>query len=66
MSDEFLIPPPANMTTYSEDRPLLYAADGTPLKRQIGFAMQTTGTNPPLHQGGKTIRTKPKGKRKGC
>ena len=35
---------------------------GAPLKRQIGFTMQTTGTNPPLHDN--TSRRKPrKGKK---
>jgi hypothetical protein len=43
---------------HCEDRPLLYAADGTPLKRRIGFAMQTTQTFPQT-----TTRT-PKGKGK--
>ena len=62
MSDEFLIPPPSSFTVHDQ-RVLLYTADGVPLMRRIGFVMQTTGTNPPLHQGGKTIRTKPKGKR---
>lgn len=59
-----LIDPPNTLTVHSEDRPLLYRADGTPLKRQIGFAMQTRGTNPALYQGkgGK----KSKGGKKGC
>ena len=43
---------------HSEDKPLLYTADGTPLKRRIGFAMQTTGTFPEL------TKRSPKGKGK--
>jgi hypothetical protein len=34
---------------HGEDRPILYLADGTPLRRKIGFAMSQTGfTNPSL------------------
>lgn len=34
---------------HCEDRPVLYRADGTPLKRQIGFVMQTSGVFPALN-----------------
>ena len=61
MSDEFLLLPP-NSLTVLDGRHILYAADGTPLKRQIGFAMQTTGTNPPLSDN--TARRPPKGGKK--
>ena len=41
--------------------------DGTPLVRQIGFRMQTTGTFPALHDNKHPPKkkTRPKGKR-GC
>lgn len=45
-NDDLVDPP--NSYTVPDARPILYQADGTPLKRQIGFAMQTTGTCPPL------------------
>lgn len=44
-----LIDPPNNFVVEDFHKPLLYTADGTPLRRQIGFAMaQTSGTCPPL------------------
>lgn len=36
------------MDVVTEEKVILFKADGTPLKRQIGFAMQTTGTFPQL------------------
>lgn len=54
-SNDYLIDPP-NSYVVDGERPLLYQADGTPLKRQIGFNMtQTAGTFPQLTQGGKKI-----------
>lgn len=67
MSDEFLIPPPSNVTVEHEHRVRLWTADGQPLVRRAGFrpsAIQTTGTNPPLSDN---TRRKPKrGGKKGC
>jgi hypothetical protein len=49
--NDYLIDPPASFTVEAA-KPLLYRADGTPLKRQIGFDMtQTSGTFPQLPQG---------------
>lgn len=48
---------------YEERKPLLYLANGTPLKRQMGFHMQTTGTNPPLHSNTSYGGKKAKGKK---
>ena len=42
------IDPPHTFTVDDRNRPALWSHDGTPPKRQIGFAMQTTGTCPPL------------------
>ena len=48
---------------HSADKPLLYRADGMPLKRQIGFVMvQTSKTFPELAGGG----GKKKGGKKKC
>lgn len=62
------IAPPHTFTVEDRNRPLLYQADGTPLRRQIGFAMtQTSGVFPALTKGGKKIGgSKPKGGKKGC
>lgn len=38
---------------HAEDKPLLYRADGTPLRRPIGFNVQTSKTFPELASGGK-------------
>lgn len=56
------IPPPSTFTVEDFSKPVLYLADGTPLRRQIGFAMQTTGTCPPLSDNTKR-RPPRKGKR---
>lgn len=53
-SDDW-IDPPNSFTVEDFHKPVLYMPDGTPLRRQLGFAVQTRGTNPPLHQGGKKI-----------
>ena len=45
LGDEVQYAPPL---LHCEPKPLLYLAGGTPLKRQMGFAMQTTGTFPQL------------------
>lgn len=45
---------------HSEERPVLYRPDGTPLRRQIGFAVQTSKTFPELAGG------KKKGGKKRC
>jgi len=59
-SSDYLIDPPNGFIVDGE-RPVLYRADGTPLKRQIGFAMtQTTGTFPQLTKPGARITGKPK------
>ncbi len=65
MTDD-VIPPPHSFTVEESCRPVLYLADGTPLKRQIGFHMsQTSGTFPQLKDN--TLRKpKPKGGKKGC
>ena len=44
--EDCIIQPPATMSVSGADRAVLYLSDGTPLKRQIGFTMQTTGTFP--------------------
>jgi len=55
------IDPPMSMTVEDFHKPLLYRADGTPLRRQIGFAMsQTSGTFPQVKSKGTRIGTKPK------
>lgn len=60
MSDEFLIPPPSNHTVDFERRVVLYTPDGNALVRQAGFrGVQTTTTNPPLHDN--TKRRPPRG-----
>jgi hypothetical protein len=69
MPDWDIISPPASMTVDHDNTPRLYLADGTPLVRQAGFTagdrmrhVQTSGTNPPLHDN--TQRRPPKkGKR---
>jgi hypothetical protein len=71
MSDYDGIAPPASFTVDHERRAHLYTADGKALVRTAGFttprAVQTSGTNPPLTQGGKTISGKKgKGGRRGC
>lgn len=59
-----IIDPPQSFTVH-EPAPLLYAADGLPMRRQIGFRMQTSGTAPGLSDGvKKTITTKPPKKAK--
>ena len=60
MSDhDGTIDPPASFTVDHERRATLYQADGRPLVRTAGFttpqAVQTSGTNPPLTQGGKRV-----------
>ena len=40
--------PHAPPLLHCENKPLLYLANGTPMKRPIGFAMQTSGTFPEL------------------
>jgi len=63
MASDDGIPPPATFTVDDYHRPVLYSPDGTPLRRQIGFAMsQTSGTFPALTTGKKTKG----GKKKGC
>lgn len=68
MSDDFLLPPPSSLIAYSETKPLLYDQYDRPLRRQIGFAMQTTSTLPQVKTGGKTIGGKKpsKGGKRGC
>ena len=44
-------------------QPLLYRPDGTPLKRQIGYNVQTSGTFPELHDN-KRPAPKKKGKKR--
>ena len=61
-SNDDLIDPP-NSFTVDAARPLLYRADGTPLKRQIGFAMSQTGGALPQVQSGKKSGTKKGGKK---
>lgn len=52
--DDIVDPPDSYMV--GAERTVLYQADGTPLKRQIGFGMtQTGGTFPQLTKGGKKI-----------
>lgn len=46
-----------------EPKPLLYRADGTPLRRPVGYAIQTSQTFPELTK--RTPKGKGKGKR-GC
>ncbi len=61
MSDEEIINP-ERPTLYAKDGPLLYLADGTPLRRQMGFGMQTSQTFPALNKR----PPKKGGKKKGC
>jgi hypothetical protein len=67
MPDWDIVPPPASFTVAHEHKPVLYTAEGKALVRQSGFTagdrhVQTTGTNPPLHDN--TQRRPPKkGKR---
>ena len=50
MSHDDVIDPPGHYTVEFERRPVLYTHDGKALVRQAGFrCVQTTGTNPPLH-----------------
>ena len=51
---------PAGSFTVRDAAPVLYRADGTPLKRQIGFCMQSSGTFPGLSDGTGTKRKPPK------
>jgi len=51
-SDDWIDPP--NTVTVDGPHILLYTHDERPIRRQIGFAMQTRGTNPPLNTGKKT------------
>jgi len=49
MSDDDGVRYPADPTVDHRYRPVLYRADGQPLRRQIGFAMvQTSSTFPEL------------------
>jgi len=60
------VAPPQSLSVEAVPRVVLYAPDGTPMVRQIGFAMQTSGTNPPLSDGVKKTGSgtkKPKGKK---
>lgn len=64
---------PPQTVTVDAPAPLLWTFDEKPIRRQIGFTMlrhiQTTGTNPPLYQGGKKITPRKggsKGGKKGC
>lgn len=41
------------MIHQTEAKPLLYRADGTALKRPIGYCVQTSKTFPELTKGGK-------------
>jgi hypothetical protein len=51
-SDDWIDPP--SSFTVDDARPILYRADGTPLKRQIGFVMASqTGKTLPQVQTGK-------------
>lgn len=59
--DDRIVPEPVRLW---EADVVLYRADGTPLKRQIGFAMQTSQTFPENSKGGKKKTSK--GGRKGC
>ena len=59
MASDDIVQPPATFTVEDVGRPVLYLPDGTPLRRQIGFAMQTTGTFP--ETGGNTSYGKGKG-----
>ena len=36
-AEYFIVPPPSTMTVDLQPRVVLYQADGTPLKRKIGF-----------------------------
>lgn len=64
MSDEEIINP-ERPTLYAKDGPLLYLADGTPLRRQMGFSMQTSQTFPQLNKPQAKKPTKGGG-RKSC
>lgn len=48
MSDEFLIPPPSNMTVEHQYKPVLYLPDGRALVRQAGFTTEASRAVPSM------------------